>query len=59
MRNQVVLKALTRPETRRHDRVVRVERRAVIGAAWRLDQALTHSEEFVDGEHVVHRTVEI
>ena len=31
-------------KTRRHDRVVRVERRAVIGAAWRLDQALTHSE---------------
>ena len=31
--------------TRRHDRVVRVERRAVIGAAWRLDQALTHSED--------------
>ena len=32
-------------KTRRHDRVVRVERRAVIGAAWRLDQALTHSED--------------
>ena len=32
-------------QTRRHDRVVRVERRAVIGAAWRLDQALTHSED--------------
>ena len=32
-------------KTRRHDRVVRVERRAGIGAAWRLDQALTHSED--------------
>ena len=32
-------------KTRRHDRVVRVERRAVIGAAWRLDQALTPSED--------------
>ena len=32
-------------KTRRHDRVVRVERRAVIGAAWRWDQALTHSED--------------
>ena len=32
-------------KTRRHDRVVRAERRAVIGAAWRLDQALTHSED--------------
>ena len=32
-------------KTRRHDRMVRVERRAVIGAAWRLDQALTHSED--------------
>ena len=32
-------------KTRRHDRGVRVERRAVIGAAWRLDQALTHSED--------------
>ena len=33
-------------KTRRHDRVVRVQRRAVIGAAWRFDHALTHSEEF-------------
>ncbi len=32
-------------KTRRHDRVVRVERRAVIGAAWRFDEALTHSED--------------
>ena len=32
-------------KTRRHDRVVRVERRAVIGAAWRFDHALTHSED--------------
>ena len=31
-------------KTRRHDRVVRVDRRAVIGAAWRFDHALTHSE---------------
>ena len=32
-------------KTRRHDRVVRVERRAVMGAAWRFDHALTHSED--------------
>ena len=32
-------------KTRRHDRVVRVQRRAVIGAAWRFDHALTHSED--------------
>ena len=32
-------------KTRRHDRVVRVDRRAVIGAAWRVDHALTHSED--------------
>ena len=32
-------------KTRRHDRVVRVDRRAVIGAAWRFDDALTHSED--------------
>ena len=28
-------------KTRRHDRVVRVERRAVIGAAWRFDGPIT------------------
>ena len=32
-------------KTRRHDRVVRVARRAVIGTAWRLDDALTRSED--------------
>ena len=32
-------------KTRRHDRVVRVDRRAVIGAAWRFDDALAHSED--------------
>ena len=32
-------------KTRRHDRVVRVDRRAGIGAAWRFDHALTHSED--------------
>ena len=32
-------------KTRRHDRVVRVDRRAVIGAAWRFDEALMHSED--------------
>ena len=32
-------------KTRRHDRVVRVDRRAVLGAAWRVDHALTHSED--------------
>ena len=32
-------------KTRRHDRVVRVDRRAVIGATWRFDDALAHSED--------------
>ena len=32
-------------KTRRHDRVVRVDRRAVVGAAWRFDDALTRSED--------------
>ena len=32
-------------KTRRHDRVVRVDRRAVIGAAWRFDEALARSED--------------
>jgi len=32
-------------KTRRHDRVVRVDRRAVIGAAWRFDDALQRSED--------------
>ena len=34
-------------KTRRNDRVVRVERRAVIGGAWRLKQALQDSEDSV------------
>ena len=32
-------------KTRRHDRVVRVDRRAVMGAAWRFDDALHRSED--------------
>ena len=32
-------------KTRRHDRVVRVDRRTVIGAVWRFDDALTRSED--------------
>ena len=32
-------------KTRRQDRVVRVERRAVIGTDWRFDHALTRSED--------------
>ena len=32
-------------KTRRHDRVVRVERRVRMGAAWRFDDALQHSED--------------
>ena len=32
-------------KTRRHDCVVRVDRRAVIGAGWRVDDALRHSED--------------
>jgi IS1 family transposase len=32
-------------KTRRNDRIVKVERRAVIGAAWRLEQVLAESED--------------
>ena len=32
-------------KTRRNDRVIKVERRAVIGAPWRLEQALCDSED--------------
>ncbi len=32
-------------KTRRHDRAVRVDRRAVIGAAWGFDEALARSED--------------
>jgi transposase-like protein/IS1 family transposase len=32
-------------KTRRNDRVIKVERRAVIGAAWRFEQALCDSED--------------
>ncbi len=32
-------------KTRRHDRVVKVERRARLGAAWRFDDALNNSED--------------
>ena len=32
-------------KTRRHDRVVRVERRVRMGVAWRFDDALQHSED--------------
>ena len=32
-------------KTRRNDRVVQVERRARMGAAWRFEDALTHSED--------------
>ena len=32
-------------KTRRHDRVVKVERRAVMGAAWRFEDALHRSED--------------
>ena len=32
-------------KTRRNDRIVKVERRAVIGAAWRFEEALKNSED--------------
>jgi transposase-like protein/IS1 family transposase len=32
-------------KTRRNDRIVKVERRAVIGAVWRLEEALRNSED--------------
>ena len=32
-------------KTRRNDRIVKVERRALVGAAWRFDEALNNSED--------------
>ena len=32
-------------KTRRHDRIVQVERRARMGASWRFDEGLNHSED--------------
>ncbi len=32
-------------KTRRNDRIIKVERRAVIGAVWRLEEALRNSED--------------
>ncbi len=32
-------------KTRRNDRIVKVERRALIGAAWRFEEALNNSED--------------
>jgi IS1 family transposase len=34
-------------KTRRNDRIVKVERRAVLGDGWRLEQALQDSEDSV------------
>ena len=45
-------------KTRRNDRVVRVERRARLGAPWRVAEALTNSEDSSTPEHLVHRTAE-
>ena len=33
-------------KTRRNDRIVKVERRALVGASWRFDEALNNSEDF-------------
>jgi hypothetical protein len=33
-------------KTRRNDRIVKVERRAQIGSAWRLEERLHHSDDF-------------
>ena len=44
-------------KTRRNDRVVKVERRAVHGAAWRFDEALRNSEDS-STLNTVHRAPE-
>ncbi len=41
-------------KTRRNDRIVKVERRELMGASWRFEEVLNNSEELVDIEHVVH-----
>ncbi len=47
-------------KTRRNDRVVKVERRAVHGAAWRFDDALRNSEDSsaLNAQHVFHQASE-
>ena len=45
-------------KTRRNDRVVRVERRTRIGAAWRWEQALSDSEDSVKLKFCLPTTIE-
>ena len=42
----------------RNDRIIKVERRALHGAAWRFEDALNNSEDSSTLKHVVHRAVE-
>ena len=45
-------------KTRRNDRVIKVERRAVIGAAWRLEQSIARLRGFLKTEYILYRTAE-
>jgi hypothetical protein len=45
-------------KTRRNDRIVKVERRAMLGDRWRLEQALSGLRGFSETQHVVCRTTE-
>ena len=45
-------------KTRRNDRIIKVERRPVIGAAWRFESALLASEDSSTLNSPVHGTAE-
>ncbi len=38
---------------------LRIERKAVIGAAWQLEEALHHSEDSSKPKHIIHRTADL
>ncbi len=41
-------------KTRRNDRIVKVERRELMGASWRFEKCAQQLRGLVDVEHVVH-----
>ena len=45
-------------KTRRNDRIVKLERRELLGASWRFEEVLNNSEDSLDIEHLVHRAAE-
>jgi hypothetical protein len=45
-------------KTRRNDRIVKIERRALIGDAWRFEETLRELRGFLETEHVFRRAAE-